>query len=86
MESQKAENRRQQAFLADIERSCTALAVAYDSPILLGVTAAVAHLRALGCRADGRRCYVYVASDGVETVDEQMRKALTATAGRSRRH
>jgi hypothetical protein len=52
-----------------------------SSPILQAIRRSIEHLRAAGC-SKTRACYLFVQSDGLETVDPLLAKALAQPKGR----
>jgi hypothetical protein len=72
--------RQQQEILADVSGKCEALRRTTISPIFLGVTQAVADLRARGCKVTPH-CQLFVDSDLEENVEPLIRNMLSKGAG-----
>ena len=66
-------------FIDGIAEQCRKISPASSSPIFLGVKRALEQLRSLGCGRDSR-CGLYVLSDGLETADPLVRRAIASGA------
>jgi hypothetical protein len=67
---------QQEEILEDVSRKCQAAGRTNISPILLGVTAAIADLRAEGC-GQTSHCQLYVDSDLEENADASIKRSLS---------
>jgi hypothetical protein len=76
LEGRLGRMRHEQEILNDILRKCQRLRRTTTSPIFLGVTQAVADLRARGCAAESH-CELFVDSDLAENVELSIRKMLS---------
>lgn len=78
MEGQGATRRRQQQLGESIKQACEATPKTGQSPILSAVKSGVDHLRANGCSKTSS-CFLFVVTDGAETVDGVLRSALNGS-------
>jgi hypothetical protein len=78
MEGKEAQLRRRNELGDSVQKACEALPQRRQSPILRGVKDAVEHLRANHC-GPGATCFLYVVTDGEETVDRVLRSALNGS-------
>lgn len=83
LEGRSARLRNEQEILRDISSKCQPLHRTTVSPIFLGVTQAIADLRARGCRATSH-CELFVDSDLEENVEPSITKSLNKNGGRQR--
>jgi hypothetical protein len=83
LEGRSARVREQHEVLSDISGKCPPLRRTAISPIFLGVTQAVADLRARGCKASSH-CELFVDSDLEENVEPSITKRLNKNGGRQR--
>lgn len=78
LEGRTANLRRQQDILHDISNKCRTIRRTAVSPIYLGVTRAVADLRAHGCKGTSH-CQLFVDSDLEENAEGSIRSHLNST-------
>lgn len=71
----KAERKRVE-FVKSVHQACTNLPRTYESPIFSAVRTAVDYMRNLGCADAYTDCEAFVLSDGIETSDATVRRAL----------
>lgn len=83
LEGRSVRTRQQREILWDISSKCQSLHRTTVSPIFLGVTQAIADLRARGCRATSH-CELFVDSDLEENVEPSITKRLNRTGSRQR--
>jgi len=83
LEGRSARTRQQHEILWDISAKCQSLRRTTISPIFLGVTQAVADLRARGCRANSH-CELFIDSDLEENVEPSITMRLNTKSGRQR--
>jgi hypothetical protein len=76
LEGRSGRLQHEQEILNDISRKCQRLRRTTTSPIFLGVTQAVADLRARGCAATSH-CELFVDTDLAENVEPSIRKMLS---------
>ena len=80
LEGRSAKLRQQEQILQDVSGKCQALRQTTVSPIFLGVTQAIADLRARGCSASSH-CDLFVDTDLEENVEPVLKKALSKKDG-----
>jgi len=76
LEGRSANLRRQQDVLRDIRTKCETVRRTTISPIFLGVTQAIADLRAHGCK-ETSQCWILVDSDLEENVEISIKEAIS---------
>jgi hypothetical protein len=79
LEARQGVEKRRNAFLSNVWKSCDRTQPAETSSVFLGIRRGVEHLRSLGCGEDGD-CYLYVATDGEENANIQIKSALDRSA------
>ena len=83
LEGRSARTRQQHEVLWDISAKCESLHRTTISPIFLGVTQAIADLRARGCKATSH-CGLFVDTDLEENIEPSITKRLNKNSGRQR--
>jgi hypothetical protein len=83
LEGRSTKLRLQEQILQDVSGKCQALRRTTISPIFLGVTQAIADLRAHGCKVTSR-CRLFVDTDLEENVEPAIKNALIDKDGSKR--
>jgi len=79
LEGKKAIARRRAQILADLQNQLDKLPRPGRSAIFLAIKRGAEQLRGGSCRADSE-CFLYVRTDGEETVESSIRKAIEGTS------
>lgn len=82
IEGQRAAAREKEALLSSLQSRCAEVEQTRVSPVFQGVKRGVEHLQTVGAPGDTR--YLFIQTDGEETENTQIKKALNGARGAMR--